>query len=408
MDKTSTVRSRIYRHLPLMFIAALVFGSVAASASAQSDYYGPSLRGPISARVLLLVPDSFDNVTYRSRVGGVETVHYFGRDATEELRRMLTPAFQRLTVWHVGSEADAMDMLAPDNPRNAEVQGFDYVAIPHFNDVNSRPGWRYRFEIDMVLDLYAIDGSKITSVRGYGESNTGDWYSTTPLDAGHVALRMSAEAIRDGIEGRRSLFAVVPGSRFAEAPPAPRQPFDTDGSTNEMDVAPAVVNPIPVRVLLLVPDDFSRFVYTTRTRNRDADHFLGEHAEERFRTMLTPQFQHLTIRPVASEAEARDMLSPDNPANSELKGYDYVAIPRFSKVNSWSERSNQGVEIDLNVDFFSTDGAKEIKFKAYGNNITGLYGPREVAEARAGNLALNSAMKALRESIDRRRNDFTS
>ncbi len=406
--KTTVKTSRKYQYLPIVLIAVLVIGSVAASARAQSNYYGQSLRGPVPASVLLLIPDNFDRMTYTSLVGGRETVHYFGRDAAEELRRMLRPAFQDLAVRRVSSEAEAMDMLSHDNPRNAELLGFDYVAVPHFNDVNSRPaGFRYRFEINMVLDLYASDGSKVTSVRGYGESNTGDWSITNPLEAGHVALRMSAEAIRDGIEGRRSLFAVLPRPRYAEAP-APRHPFETDGATDDMDFGSAEASPIPVRVLLLIPDEFSRYVYTSHSRGVETEHFLGEHAEERFRKMLKPQFEHLAFRSVPSEAVAMDMLSSNNPDHSEVKGFDYVAIPKFSKVNAWSERSNYGVEIDMVLNFYSADGSKEIKFTGYGNYISGLLGRVEAVKAKAGDLALNSAVKAIRESIDRRRDAFVS
>jgi hypothetical protein len=87
MNKTDTRMSQIYRHFPIMLFAGILVGRFAVPVSTQSNYYGPSAMGPIPARILLLIPDNFERFVYTSVVGGRETVHPFGREATDELRR---------------------------------------------------------------------------------------------------------------------------------------------------------------------------------------------------------------------------------------------------------------------------------------------------------------------------------
>ena len=385
-----------------MLFAVLVTACFAVPALAQSSYDRLSALGPLPARVLVLNPEGFQQFAHTSLVGRRETVHLFGQDATEELRRMLAAAFEFVVVWPVSSVAEAIDMLSAANPRNAEVRGYDYVAIPEFTEVNSlSQPFRYRFEIDMILQFYATDGSTLAAIRGYGESTTGNFHPSRPLDAGRLALIMAVEAIRDGIEGKRGLFAALPDSRLAEAPVPPPPPVRSDTTL------PAVV-PIPVRVLMLIPYEFSRFVHTSSTWQEEADHFLGEEAEEHFRRILGPLFQYLTFRPATSETAARDMLSPDNPDTAVVKGYDYIGIPKFTNVHTWSDRSRYGVTIDMVVSFYSVKGSQEIEFKGYGDYSAGLYGLSSPASAEADNRALSSAVEAIRERIDLSRDLFAS
>lgn len=391
----------IYRYIPLMLFVALLVGCFAASVSAQINYYGPPARGPIPAKVLLLIPENFERFELPSAVRGRETIHPFGREATDELRRMLTPAFGSAAVWSTLSETAAMDLLSPDNPRNAEVRMYDYVAIPRFVDANMRPGpQRYRFEINLIVDFYGTDGSNITSIRGYGESTTGYWHPSSVLSAGHLAMRSAVEAIRDGVDGKWSFFAAVPRPRYTRSSASPPP-------LSEAEPAPSVT-PIPVRVLLLVPDEFSRFVYTSSAGGVKTDHFLGEKAEGQFWRILGPQFQFMELRPVVSETAARDMLSPDNPEHSVVKGYDYVGIPRFSDVNAWSDRLQDEMAISMVVEFYSADGSKDIKFTGRADRSTGRFSEIAPPSVEAENLALTSAIEAIRQNIDRQRDLFFS
>ena len=98
-------------------------------------------------------------------------------------------------------------MLAPTDPVNAEVRGYDYVVIPKFTRVDSSvENQKYGFDIDLLTEFYAKDGTTVTKIKGKGESSTGKWFASTPEEGAKIALQYAVSAILDGVEGNRSLF----------------------------------------------------------------------------------------------------------------------------------------------------------------------------------------------------------
>ena len=91
-----------------------------------------------------------------------------------------------------------------------------------------------------------------------------------------------------------------------------------------------------------------------------------------------------------------------------MKGYDYVGIPRFSDVNAWSDRLQDEMAISMVVEFYSADGSKDIKFTGRADRSTGRFSEIAPPSVEAENLALTSAIEAIRQNIDRQRDLFFS
>jgi hypothetical protein len=192
----------------LLLTVLLFAGSGAAQSSgvALVDYsqYG---RPPVPVRVLLLIPEDFQNFVYVSTYEGNEISHALGREGTRELKIAFGKEFDSVEVWSVSSEAEAMAMLSPKDADNAEVRTYDYAVIPRFTRVDSTvKNHKYGFDIDLLTEFYARDGASVTKIRGHGESSTGKWFASTPEEGARIALQYAASAILDGVEGHRNLF----------------------------------------------------------------------------------------------------------------------------------------------------------------------------------------------------------
>lgn len=164
----------------------------------------PNLGGTVR----LLVPENFESFVYESSLRGRHTRHRFGEDATDQLRVQLNPLFTSIAVEHVDSGAEAKRMLASGDFDWPDMRGYDLIAIPEFRNVNFwAKGQHYGFDIDMVVEFYSRDSSKVTRIRGYGESNTGFYAASNPGKSGSLALSKAVEAVADGVcEAGNSLF----------------------------------------------------------------------------------------------------------------------------------------------------------------------------------------------------------
>lgn len=189
-----------------------VYLLLAASCAAQGQPVAPLNysqygRPPVRARALLLVPEEFERFVYVSLYEGREIRHQLGWEAERELKAAFGIEFTSVEVWPVRSEAEAMAMLSPNDPDNAELREYDYAVIPKFLRVDSTAGnQQYGFDIDLLVELYSRDGSTVTKVKGHGESSTGKYIASTPEDGARLALQYAVSAILDGIEGKRDIF----------------------------------------------------------------------------------------------------------------------------------------------------------------------------------------------------------
>jgi len=183
--------------------AAVVIGSYPLVVSAMTHCANP----PAGGRLLMLVPRDFENFVYASDINGRHTRHSFGEQATDELRAQLSPFFRSITVESVASEAVASDRVASGDYDRSDSR-YDLIAVPEFRDVDSWVrGDRYGFNIDMGVKFYTPDQSKVTRIKGRGESSHTGFFGLSPGESGSLAVRNAVEAVVDGVcqEGNRIL-----------------------------------------------------------------------------------------------------------------------------------------------------------------------------------------------------------
>lgn len=163
-------------------------------------------RPPIPVKLLLLIPGEFERFVHVSNYDETRIRHPLGRDAEMELRDAFGIEFAKLDVWPVQSEEEAMQMLWPEDPANAKVWKYDYVAIPKFLRVDSTESSdKYGFEIDLQVYFSAKNGSNIT-VKGHGETLIGKYAQSRPEKGAVLTLQYAVAALLDGIEKRRDSF----------------------------------------------------------------------------------------------------------------------------------------------------------------------------------------------------------
>jgi len=161
--------------------------------------------------------------------------------------------------------------------------------------------------------------------------------------------------------------------------------------------------PIPVKILLLVPAEFERFDHISNYERGSTRYLLGPDAELEMREAFGIEFAKVDVWPVQSEARAIEMLSPYDPENVRVQAYDYVAIPKFLRVDSLGRREKYEFEIDLQVEFNAKNGSS-ITIKGHGESMIGKYALS--TPEKGANLSLQYAISALLDGIEKNRNLF--
>ena len=163
-------------------------------------------RPPIPVKILLLIPAEFERFEHVSNYEYTRIHHRLGRDAELELRDAFGIEFAKVDVWPVQSEDRAREMLWPEDPENARVWTYDYVAIPKFLRVDSLESKdKYGFDIDLQVEFNAKNGASIT-IKGHGETLIGKYAQSTPEKGAVLTVQYAVSALLDGIEKRRDLF----------------------------------------------------------------------------------------------------------------------------------------------------------------------------------------------------------
>jgi len=160
---------------------------------------------------------------------------------------------------------------------------------------------------------------------------------------------------------------------------------------------------IPVKILLLIPSEFERYAHVSNYEGSRIHHSLGRDAELELRNAFGIEFSKVDSWPVRSEARALEMLSPKDPENYQMRAYDYVAIPRFIRVDSLESNEKYGFEIDLQVEFNARNGSS-ITIKGHGECLIGKYA--QSTPEKGAVLTLQYAISALLDGIEKKRSLF--
>jgi|GEM_PF-1511949 hypothetical protein len=160
---------------------------------------------------------------------------------------------------------------------------------------------------------------------------------------------------------------------------------------------------IAAKILLLIPYEFESFLFTSRYQEMTIQHQLGFEAEHELRTAFGIEFADVQVRPVASEATASDMLLPRNTGDTLFKQFDFVAIPKFLKVDSSVENGYYLFSIDLSVAFTGPDGST-LTITGHGESRTGQY--IVTTPEKCATHTLQLAVSAILDRIEKRRSFF--
>ena len=163
--------------------------------------------------------------------------------------------------------------------------------------------------------------------------------------------------------------------------------------------------PIPVKILVLVPSEFERFEHVSNYEGSRIRHPLGRDAELEMRNAFGIEFAKVEVRLVQSEDRAMQMLWPEDPENVWMRAYDYVAIPRFLRVDSLESNEKYGFEIDMQVEFNAKNGSS-ITIKGHGESMIGKYA--QSTPEKCAVLTLQYAISALLDGIEKKRESFSA
>lgn len=161
--------------------------------------------------------------------------------------------------------------------------------------------------------------------------------------------------------------------------------------------------PVPVKILLLIPDEFERYEHISNYEGGRIRHPLGRDAEMELRDAFGIEFHKVDVWTVQSEDRAMQMLSPRDPENARLQYYDYVAIPRFLRVDSLESNDKYGFDMDLQVTFYAGNGSS-ITIRGHGETKIGKYA--QSTPEKGALLTLQYAVSGLLDGIEKRRNLF--
>lgn len=189
-------------------VLLLLLGNISCTTSAKTPAAlesGWRSMEPIRASILLLVPDEFDGFSYAHSHKGGESRIRLGEQATDQLDVLLRSAFTSTELKPVASEAEAMGMISRED---SELRRYDFVALPRFSKVTSwDKGYEYGFDVDVVLEISSLDTGKVEKIGGHGESRTPKRMNASPQESASLALGYAIDAVKDGIEIRRSALS---------------------------------------------------------------------------------------------------------------------------------------------------------------------------------------------------------
>jgi hypothetical protein len=158
------------------------------------------------------------------------------------------------------------------------------------------------------------------------------------------------------------------------------------------------MQPIGARVLLLVPDEFSGFAYSHSHRGLDVRLPLGGQAAYQTELLLRNAFASTAVMPVASEAEAKAMISRGDP---DLRQYDFVAVPKFTNMSSYDRGDEYGYEVDMVLELASLGGRGVQKIGGSGESRTPMGAKSSPLESAS--LALSYAVDAVKDGLEENR-----
>jgi hypothetical protein len=158
------------------------------------------------------------------------------------------------------------------------------------------------------------------------------------------------------------------------------------------------IPPISKSVLLLMPEEFARHVYTGGMDKRKVSFELGETTSKLLPTLLDRIFTTVDVREVKGDAAAA--LS----STSDAAGRDYIAVPRFADTNTEVTSGGMNIQTAVSVEFLAVDRSRTITAAGSGKGSTHIWLHASLQTTAA--IALRNALQGLVADINTKRESF--
>ncbi|MDY0039160.1 MAG: hypothetical protein RBS57_02535 [Desulforhabdus sp.] len=155
------------------------------------------------------------------------------------------------------------------------------------------------------------------------------------------------------------------------------------------------MQPIQGRMLVMIPEEVEQYVYTfSHKGGRETRLPVGQQVTDLLEKLLRSAFSSTTFMPVPSEATAKEMNEEQDP---RMRGYDFVAIPRITKVSHWDRGPEYGFDVDLSLEISSFSTRTVETISGHGESST----PESPVFTPAERLstAVSYALDAVRDGI---------
>lgn len=161
------------------------------------------------------------------------------------------------------------------------------------------------------------------------------------------------------------------------------------------------MQPIPARMLLLMPQEFSGYSFVYIHKGEEIRLPLGEQAVNQLQLLLRNAFTSMDVDQVPSRSAALDMLTYGDP---RLARYDLVAIPRFENVSYWDKGPEFGFNVDIRLEITPVRSRIMDTITGLGRASApqGAFSPMERLT-----LAMSSSFDAIKDVIESRREAWT-
>lgn len=167
--------------------------------------------------------------------------------------------------------------------------------------------------------------------------------------------------------------------------------------------------PVPKRILLLIPEEFSSYSFTSPSGS--VTYKFGSRAAELLPQVLSKAFSHVSSRSISGEGALLVAMDEKNP---ELAKHDYIAYPKFVDSKVTRRRGSilseatvglaaENIETTIRIEFVATDRSRSIAILGHGK---GPGNPDALPEEAAQSQALRTAFRNLLGNITSKRSEF--
>lgn len=160
------------------------------------------------------------------------------------------------------------------------------------------------------------------------------------------------------------------------------------------------ITPIQKRVLLLIPEEFAQYIYSSSPGDRSVTYQFGPPAERLLPQLLSRAFTTLDEKAATGDGRTELMLLLDAKVRDST-AYDFIALPKFVATNSSESFGSYNISTTLRVEFVAADKSRTISASGQGTAASHFYIGSSLQGS--GEEALRKALENMVRDIDAKR-----